>query len=128
MRDWAQAHYRSAERYARSRRRWQGGVVKKELGRLLGKKGAEKHGKRGDDKPVPDVPNVQATHTVAKRAPGVPNVRATHTVPNVLNAGDDNLPLILNDTQGVVDKIGVRTGESIEHLAYIERAAYGSVA
>jgi hypothetical protein len=72
------------------------GGVKKELGRLFGEKGAEKHGSPVDDKPVPDEPNVQATHTVAKRAPGVPNVQATHTVANVLNAGDDNLPLILN--------------------------------
>jgi hypothetical protein len=79
MRDWerAQAHYRSAERYAaagnddkaasHAQRAWQierqsrFGGVKKELGRLFGKKGDEKQVKHGDDKPVPDVANAQAT-------------------------------------------------------------------
>jgi hypothetical protein len=228
MRDWerAQAHYRSAERYAaagnddkaasHAQRAWEidrqsrFGGLKKDLGRLFGKKGAEKQGKHRDDKPVPDVPNVQATQTAAKPVPGVPNVQATHTVANVLNAGNDKLHLFSENTQDVFDyvlrvgaaetghsvkiegmsifmrkedgqshvciavgdttvsepfKIGVRTGESlynvaraidwcarklqekglidadrrlflqrdlmsqahIEHLAYIERAAYGSV-
>jgi hypothetical protein len=133
MRDWerAQAHYRSAERYAaagnddkaasHAQRAWQierqsrFGGLKKDLGRLFGKKGAEKHGKHRDDKPVPDVPNVQATQTVAKQ---IPEVQATHTVANVLNAGDDKLHLFSKNTQGVFDYVlqvgAAKTGHSVK--------------
>ena len=122
MRDWerAQAHYRSAERYAaagnddkaasHAPRAWvidrqsRFGGLKKDLGRLFGKKNSdEKQGKHRDDKPVPDVPNVQATR-IAKPVPEVPNVQATHTaatpiplVPATVQAR--NLPLFSVDVQ-----------------------------
>ncbi len=122
MRDWerAQAHYRSAERYAaagkddkaasHALRAWQierqsrFGGLKKDLGRLLfpKKNSDEKQGKHRDDKPVPDVPNAQATYTAAT---------PKWFEPATVDAG--KLALFSLDEQDVFDYV-LRTNASVE--------------